>query len=147
MSKLRGLIANLSPRRRGFDPSLVHVGFEVDELALGQVLPRTLQSSPVDINPSVLLNGISFLSHRFYTAETTSLYTTILRLPFTHPVFLKTIHSVSSSAKHRKQKTIQANVVEITHTHTHTHTHIYIYICVCVCVCVSFYLISSLVLR
>ena len=51
-----------------------------------------------------------------------------LSLSLTHPLFLRTIPSISSSTKHRKQKTIRAHVVEITHTHTHTHMYIYIYI-------------------
>jgi hypothetical protein len=34
---LRRLVAGLSPRRPGFDPGSVHVGFAVDKVALGQV--------------------------------------------------------------------------------------------------------------
>jgi hypothetical protein len=34
---LRRLVAGLSPRRPGFDPGSVRVGFVVDKLALGQV--------------------------------------------------------------------------------------------------------------
>jgi hypothetical protein len=33
---LRRLVAGLSPRRSGFDPGSVHVGFVVDKVALGQ---------------------------------------------------------------------------------------------------------------
>jgi hypothetical protein len=36
---LRRLVAGLSPRRPGFDPGSVHVGFVVDKVALGQVFP------------------------------------------------------------------------------------------------------------
>jgi hypothetical protein len=36
---LRRLVAGLPPRRPGFDPGSVHVGFVVDKVALGQVLP------------------------------------------------------------------------------------------------------------
>jgi hypothetical protein len=36
---LRRLVAGLSPRRPGFDPGPVHVGFVVDKVALGQVFP------------------------------------------------------------------------------------------------------------
>jgi hypothetical protein len=34
--RLRRLIAGLTPRRPGFDPGSVHVGFVVDKVALGQ---------------------------------------------------------------------------------------------------------------
>jgi hypothetical protein len=34
------LVAGLSPRRTGFDPRSVHVGFVVDKVALGQVFPE-----------------------------------------------------------------------------------------------------------
>jgi hypothetical protein len=33
---LKRLVASLSPRRSGFDPGSVHVGFVVDKVALGQ---------------------------------------------------------------------------------------------------------------
>jgi hypothetical protein len=40
--RLRRLVAYLSPRRPGFFPRSVHVGFVVDKVALGQVfLPST----------------------------------------------------------------------------------------------------------
>jgi hypothetical protein len=39
MPWLRRLVAGLSPRRPGFDPWLLHVGFMVDKVALGQVFP------------------------------------------------------------------------------------------------------------
>jgi hypothetical protein len=39
---LRRLVAGLPPRRPGFDPGSVHVGFVVDKVAPGQVfLPST----------------------------------------------------------------------------------------------------------
>jgi hypothetical protein len=44
----------LSPRRPGFDPGSVHVGFVVDKVALGQVIPRVLRFSPVNFIPPVL---------------------------------------------------------------------------------------------
>jgi hypothetical protein len=44
---LRRLAAGLPPRRPGFDPGSVHVGFMVDRLALGQVFPRGLRFSHV----------------------------------------------------------------------------------------------------
>jgi hypothetical protein len=43
---LRRLVAGLPPRRRGFDPGSVHVGFVMDKVALGQVFPRVLRFSP-----------------------------------------------------------------------------------------------------
>jgi hypothetical protein len=51
---LRRLAAGLPPRRPGFDPGSVHVGFVVDKLALGQVFPRVLRFSPVNFTPPVL---------------------------------------------------------------------------------------------
>jgi hypothetical protein len=51
---LRRLAAGLPPRRPGFDPGSVHVGFVVDEVALGQVFPRALRFSPVNFIPPVL---------------------------------------------------------------------------------------------
>ena len=52
---LRRLVAGLPPRRHGFDPGSVHVGFVVDKVALGQVFPpRVLRFSPVNFIPPVL---------------------------------------------------------------------------------------------
>jgi hypothetical protein len=51
---LRRLVAGLPPRTPGFDPGSVHVGFVVDKVALGQVFPRVLRFSPVNIIPLVL---------------------------------------------------------------------------------------------
>jgi hypothetical protein len=51
---LRRLVAGLSPRRPGFDPGSVYVGFVVDQLALGQVFPRVLRFFPVSFIPPVL---------------------------------------------------------------------------------------------
>jgi hypothetical protein len=51
---LRRLAARLPPRRPGFDPGSVHVGFVVDKVALGQVSPRILLFSPVNFIPPVL---------------------------------------------------------------------------------------------
>jgi hypothetical protein len=47
------LIAGLQTRRPGFYPGLVHVGFVVDKVALGQVFPRVLRFSPVNFIPPV----------------------------------------------------------------------------------------------
>jgi hypothetical protein len=54
VSSLRRLVAGLSPRRPGFDPRSVHVGFVVDQVALGQDFPRVLRFSPVSFFPPVL---------------------------------------------------------------------------------------------
>jgi hypothetical protein len=51
---LRRLVAGLSPRRPGFDPASVHVGFVVDKVALRQDFPRVLRFSPVNLIPLVL---------------------------------------------------------------------------------------------
>jgi hypothetical protein len=40
---LRQLVTGLSPRRPGFNPGSVHVGFVVDKVALGQGFPQVLQ--------------------------------------------------------------------------------------------------------
>jgi hypothetical protein len=45
---LRSLVAGLSPRRPGFAPWSIHVGFAVDKVALGQVY-LVLRFSPVNI--------------------------------------------------------------------------------------------------
>jgi hypothetical protein len=42
---LRRLVAGLLPRRPGFDPGSVHVGFVVDKVALGQVFPCQFHST------------------------------------------------------------------------------------------------------
>jgi hypothetical protein len=39
VSWFRRLVTGLSPRRAGFDSGSVHVGFLVDEVALGQISP------------------------------------------------------------------------------------------------------------
>jgi hypothetical protein len=54
VKRFRRLVASLSPRRPGFDPRSVHVGFVVEKVALGQVFPRLLQFSPVSFIPPVL---------------------------------------------------------------------------------------------
>jgi hypothetical protein len=46
---LRSLVVGLSPRRPGFAPGSIRVGFVVDKVALGQVFLRVLQFSPVNI--------------------------------------------------------------------------------------------------
>jgi hypothetical protein len=51
---LRRLVAGLSPRRHGFDPGSVRVGFVVDKVALGQVFLPVLRFSPVNFIPPVL---------------------------------------------------------------------------------------------
>jgi hypothetical protein len=47
---LRRLVVGLSPRRPGFAPGSIHVGFVVDKLVLGQVFLRVLRFSPVNIS-------------------------------------------------------------------------------------------------
>jgi hypothetical protein len=51
---LRRLIAGFSQRRPGFDPRLVHVGFVVEKVTLGQVFPRVLRFFHVSFIPQVL---------------------------------------------------------------------------------------------
>jgi hypothetical protein len=50
---LRRLVVGLPPRRPGFHPGSVHVGFVVDKVALGQVFPRVRRFSSVNFNPPV----------------------------------------------------------------------------------------------
>jgi hypothetical protein len=47
---LRSLVAGLSPRRPGFEPGSIHVGFMVNKVEMGQVFLRVLRFSPVDIS-------------------------------------------------------------------------------------------------
>jgi hypothetical protein len=54
LSGLSRLVAGLPPRRPGFDPGLVHVGFVVDKVALGQVFPRVIRISSVNFITPVL---------------------------------------------------------------------------------------------
>jgi hypothetical protein len=51
---LRRLVAGLSPRRLGFDPGLVPVGFVLDKVALEKVFPRVLRIFRVSFIPPVL---------------------------------------------------------------------------------------------
>jgi hypothetical protein len=50
---LKRLVAVLSPRRPGFAPGSIHVGFVVDKVALGRFSPRT-SVSPADTIPPLL---------------------------------------------------------------------------------------------
>ena len=51
---LRRLVAGLSPRRPGFDPGSVHVGFVVNKVALGQGFLWVLRFLPVNFIPPLL---------------------------------------------------------------------------------------------
>jgi hypothetical protein len=46
-------VAGLSPRRPGFEPGSIHVGFVVDKVALGRFSPST-SVSPANIIPPLL---------------------------------------------------------------------------------------------
>jgi hypothetical protein len=59
--------SRLPPRRPGFDPGSVNVGFVVDEVALGQVFLGVLRFSPVNFIPPVIIirkNEKKNLHHR-----------------------------------------------------------------------------------
>jgi hypothetical protein len=56
---LRSLVAGLSPRRPGFTPGSIHVGFVVDKAGLGQVFLRVLRFYPVNIIPPSLSKLVS----------------------------------------------------------------------------------------
>jgi hypothetical protein len=45
MPWLRSLVAGFSPRRPGFAPGSIHVGFVVDKVAVGQIFLRGLRFS------------------------------------------------------------------------------------------------------
>jgi hypothetical protein len=47
----QAVVAGLSPRRSGFAPGLVNVGFVVNKVALGQTFLRVLRFLFVSINP------------------------------------------------------------------------------------------------
>jgi hypothetical protein len=49
---LRRLVTGIPPRRPGFDPGSVHVGFVVDKLALGQVFPPSTSVFPCQFHPT-----------------------------------------------------------------------------------------------
>jgi hypothetical protein len=51
---LKLLVGGLSPRRTGFAPGSIHVGFVVDKVALGQVFLPVLRFSPANIIPPLL---------------------------------------------------------------------------------------------
>jgi hypothetical protein len=51
-------LAGLSPRRTGFAPASINVGFAVDKVALGQVFLRVHRFSPVSIIPPSLFKLI-----------------------------------------------------------------------------------------
>jgi hypothetical protein len=61
---LRRLAAGLPPRRPGFDPGPVHVGFVVDKVALGQGFPRVLRFSPVNFITRKRTKNNHHLHHR-----------------------------------------------------------------------------------
>jgi hypothetical protein len=50
---LKRLVVGLSPRRPGFAPGSIHVGFVVDKVALGRFSPST-SVSPANIMPPLL---------------------------------------------------------------------------------------------
>jgi hypothetical protein len=52
-------VVSLSPRRAGFAPGSIHVGFMVDKVALGQDFLLVLRVSPVNIIPPSLSKLIS----------------------------------------------------------------------------------------
>jgi hypothetical protein len=56
---IRWLVAGLSPRRPGFAPRSINVGFVVDKVALRQVFLRVLRFCPVSIIPPSLSKLIS----------------------------------------------------------------------------------------
>jgi hypothetical protein len=52
---MRLLLADLSPRRYGFDPRAVHLGFAVDKVGLKENFLRVLGVSPAHIIPVMLV--------------------------------------------------------------------------------------------
>jgi hypothetical protein len=68
------LVADLSPRRPGFAPRSIHVGFIVDIVSLGQVFLRVIRVFPVSIIPPSLSSsyhlGMNKMSVRGSSSET-----------------------------------------------------------------------------
>jgi len=58
------LVASLSPRRLGFSPGLVHVGFVLDEVALRRILLRVLRSYCCEYQCTCAV--CLFVCHRHY---------------------------------------------------------------------------------
>jgi len=61
VSWFRTLVAGFSSRRNMFDPTLIHVGLAVGEVAWGQIFPRVLLSFSLRIIPPVFHMQISFV--------------------------------------------------------------------------------------
>jgi hypothetical protein len=55
---LRRLVAGLPPRRPGFNPEPVHVGFVLDKVALGQVFPCQVHYSEKRRKPIIFITGL-----------------------------------------------------------------------------------------
>jgi hypothetical protein len=51
---LKRLVAGLSPRKSGFAPGSIHVGFVVDKVVLRQIFLRVIRFSPANIIPPLL---------------------------------------------------------------------------------------------
>ena len=63
LPRFRGPIVGLSPRRAQISPRPVHMGFVMDKVTDGQVLPRELRFSPVNII-LLILHTHSLIYHR-----------------------------------------------------------------------------------
>ena len=97
MPWLRLLVVGLPSQKPGFDPGSVHVGFEVDKVALGRFFPRVLRFSPVRFIPPLLhyldkwKNWSSF-SHLYHNVEHYALR-------------LRCVRSFCCGALHHKKRT------------------------------------------
>jgi hypothetical protein len=63
---LRSLVASRLPRRPGFAPGSIHVGFLVDKVALGQVFLLVLRFSPVSISFQCCCPNSYHLGNAYY---------------------------------------------------------------------------------
>jgi hypothetical protein len=61
---LRRLVAGLSPRRPGFAPWSVHVGFVVDKMVLGKVCLRVPRFSHVNFGFSIVIYHLGGMNNR-----------------------------------------------------------------------------------
>ena len=71
-SRLMQLVAELAPRRPGFDPMPVHMTFVANQVTLGEVAFRVLGLSPVNSIAPTPHTHISFMSTTIYVVGSKS---------------------------------------------------------------------------
>jgi hypothetical protein len=96
VSWLRRLVAGISPRRPGFNPGSVHVGFVVDKVALGQVFPPSTSVFPCQFHSTdapllVKMNKKLIIFHLRHRVAQEALR-------------LRCVHSICCGALHHKKR-------------------------------------------